>query len=105
MLVVSYSSHEWADRCNKLEVAQEWIGPTDAHALIQTIADFEALQNAAELIEFLDAKVDDAGCVMIDFSRKHRIVLRPIDGQPVDGDGLSNWSQVRRLQLIEIVEL
>lgn len=105
MLVVSYSSHEWADRCCKLEVAQEWIGPTDAQALIQTIADLEAFQNAAEVIAFFEARIDDAGCVMIDFSRRHRLALKPIVGQPVDGNGLSDWSQVRRLQLIEIVEL
>lgn len=105
MLVVSYSNREWADRCTKLEVAQEWIGPTEAQALIQTIADLEAFQNAAEAIEFFGAKVDDAGYVMIDFSRKHRAVMESTAVQSSGGDGAPNWSQVRRLTLIEIVEL
>lgn len=105
MLVVSYSSREWADRCNKLEVAQEWIGPTEAQALIQMIADLEACQNAGEMIEFVEAMVDDAGCIMIDFSRRHRAILEPAIGQGAGANGVPEWSLVRRLILAEIVEL
>jgi hypothetical protein len=105
MLVVSYSSREWADRCTKLEVAQEWIGPTEAQALIQMIAELEACQNAAEMIEFSGATTDDVGCVMVDFSRKHRAIFEVTVVQPNRANVVPDWSQVRRLTLTNIVEL
>lgn len=105
MLVVSYSSREWADRCSKLEVAQEWIGPTEARALIQMIADLEACQNAAEMIEFIGAAIDDAGCIMVDFSRKHRAILKAATVKSSGGGSAPDWSKVRRLTLTDIVEL
>lgn len=79
------------------------MGPMEAQALTQMIADIEAFQNADEVIAFLGATVDAQGCIMIDFSRKHRAILRPT--LPLDPDGIPIWQQVRRLMLTEIVEL
>lgn len=106
MLVVSFQTAELRDRCTKLQDAQEWIGPTEAQALVQMIADLEACQNAAEMIDFLGANVDGLGCIMVDFSRKHRAILRSAAAQgPFDPTGMPAWPQIRRLMLTDIVEL
>lgn len=106
MLVVSFHTPELRNRCTKLQHTQEWIGPTEAQALVQTIADIEACQNAAEMIDFLGANVDPQGCIVVDFSRKHRAILRSaVAPTPLDANGDPAWAQVRRLMLTEIVEL
>ena len=99
MLVVSYQSRELADRCTKLEAAQQWLGATEAQALIDLIADLEAFSNADEAINFWAATIDGGGLLMIDFSRKHRAILRPLGNAPF------HWAQVRRLMLVDVVEL
>lgn len=99
MLVVSYESRELADRCTKLEAAQQWLGATEAQALVDLIADLEAFSNADEAINFWAATVDGEALLMIDFSRKHRAVLRPLGNPPFD------WHHVRRLMLVDVVEL
>lgn len=105
MLRVSYSSQEWAMRCSRIEVAQEWIGPIEAQALIQVIADLEALQNVADAIDFLDAEIDDAGNIKVPVSRKRIALLRSVPIVAEKQLAGINWSQVRRLQLFDIVEI
>ena len=99
MLVVSDHSRELADRCTKLELAQQWLGATEAQALADLIADLEAFSNADEAINFWKATIDGGALLMIDFSRKHRAILSPIGSAPFD------WAKVRRLMLVDIVEL
>ena len=106
MIVLSFDTPELRDGCTKLQAAQAWIGPMEAQALTQMIADIEAFQNADEVIAFLGATVDAQGCIMIDFSRKHRAILRStLPDTPLDPGGIPIWQQVRRLMLTEIVEL
>lgn len=106
MIVLSFDTPELRDRCTKLQTAQAWIGPVEAQALVQMIADIEALQNADEMIAFFGATVDAQGCIMIDFSRKHRATLKStLQDTPLDPGGIPVWPQVRRLLLTEIVEL
>lgn len=105
MLVVSYESRELADRCTKLELAQAWLGATEAQALIDLIADLEAFSNADEVMNFWGATVDDQAMIMVDFSRRHRAILRPLGNVPTIASGAPDWAQVRRLMLADVVEL
>lgn len=105
MLVVSYESRELADRCTKLEVAQAWLGATEAQALIDLIADLEAFPNADEAMTYWGATADGQALIMLDFSRRHRAILRPLGDVPNDADGTPDWAQVRRLMLAAVVEL
>lgn len=106
MIVLSFDTPELRDGCTKLQNMQAWIGPVEAQSLVQMIADIEAFQNAAEMIAFLGANVDGQGCIVIDFSRKHRAILRPtLPDAPLDADGRPVWAQIRRLMLTQIVEL
>jgi hypothetical protein len=105
VLVISYASRELADCCTKLEIAQLWLGPTNAQALIDLIADVEALENAQALIDFYDAKLHEGDSLSVAFSPQWRAVLaaagpkivRTTAGEPV-------WERVRRLMLVEVQE-
>lgn len=86
-------------------MAQEWIGPIEAQALIQVIADLEALQNVADAIDFLDAEIDDAGNIKVLVSRRRMALLRAVPIVANDQLAGMDWSQIRRLQLFDIVEI
>ena len=105
MLVISYGSRELAHRCTKLELAQEWLGPADAQALVDLIADAEAMESAAALIEFYEADISENDSLSIVFSPRYRALLEPIGHKVPRGDGKKPmWAQVRRLLLVNVLE-
>lgn len=105
MIVISYRSRELAHRCTKLETAQQWLGPTNAQALVDLIADAEAFENAQALIDFYDAKIQEDHSFLVGFSPQCEAVLMPIGSKMLrTAGGTPAWEQVRRLMLIEIRE-
>jgi hypothetical protein len=103
VIVISYRSRELAHRCTKLEIAQQWLGPTDAQALIDLIADAEALENAQALIDFYDAEVHEGDSLLVAFSPQCKAVLVPIGSEiRRTAGGAPDWQQVRRLMLVEL---
>lgn len=105
VIIISYQSRELADRCTKLEFAQQWLGTTNAQALIDLIADAEALDNVAELINYYSAIVNQSNSVLVQFSPKYKVVLKPI-GPKIErtASGVPVWEKVRRLMLFDIEE-
>jgi putative transposase len=95
VIVISYRSRELAHRCTKLEVAQQWLGPTNAQALIDLIADAEALENARALIDFYDAKIHEGDSLSVGFSPQCKAVLTPI-GLLAERGIIVSYETVRR---------
>lgn len=105
MLVISYQSRELADRCTKLEMAQQWLGPTQAQALVDMIADLEACKNARELIDLRGTVAIDGNSIRVDFSPNYFALLRPVgENVPPIENGTRDWDKVRRLMLADIAE-
>lgn len=105
MIVISYRSRELAHSCTKLDMAQHWLGPTNAQALIDLIADAEALENAQALIDFHNAKVLEDNSLSIALSPKCEVVLMPIGPEIRQArHGAPVWKNIRRLMLIEVKE-
>lgn len=105
MIVISYCTREFAHRCTKLEIAQKWLGPINAQALIDLIADAEALENAQALIDFYGAKIEEGGFLLIRFSPQFKATLKPIGPKmPRTAGGTPAWELVRRLMLVEVEE-
>lgn len=106
MLVVSYATRDLAHRCTKLVEAQEWIGPTEAQALVDMIADLQACENAAEAMDFRGAFVEAGNSVRIDFSPSRFARFSPVTGKaPANAEDVPDWQQVRRLRLDEVGEI
>lgn len=105
MIVISYRSRELAHRCTKLEIAQQWLGPTNAQALIDLIADAEALENAQALIDFYDAIIGDGDCLLVRFCPQREAVFMPIGPKIARiAGGAPAWEQIRRLMLVNVGE-
>jgi hypothetical protein len=105
MIVISYSSRELAHRCTKLELAQQWLGSTNAQALVDLIADAEALEHTQALIEFYDAKVREGDSLVVAFSPQCKAVLVPIGSKIArTACGVPAWEKVRRLMLVDVEE-
>jgi hypothetical protein len=106
MLVVSYGTRDLAHRCTKLELAQAWLGATDAQALIDLIAEIESFENAAELLEFRDGQVGEGDSLRVDFSPRYRALLIPVGKNiPRAKDGCLALEEIHRLLLSDIVEV
>jgi hypothetical protein len=105
MLVISYANRALAHCCTKLEVAQETLGSAEAQALIDLIADAEAFENVAELIEFYDAEVMSGDSLAVPFSPSRNAILEPVGKKiPRSENGKPMWEQIRRLKLVNIQE-
>jgi len=86
-------------------MAQEWLGPTNAQALVDLIADAEALENTQTLIEFYDAKVGEDDSLLVAFSPQCWAVLVPIGPKIArTAGGAPAWEKVRRLMLVDVKE-
>lgn len=106
MVVISYKSRELADCCTKLEHAQQSLGLEDAQALIELIADAEALENSQALIDFYSAEILSVLSISIQFSANRKALLEPVGKKiPQTADGGAAWDQIRRLKLVEIKEV
>ena len=105
MIVVSYASKQLAECCTKFELAQERWGSTDAQALIELIADIEALDNATDLVDFYGDIVMQDEVLSVEFSPNCSARLKP-SGRKVAklADGTIAWDLVRRLIILEIME-
>jgi hypothetical protein len=105
VIVISYRNRELAHRCTKLDIAQQWLGPTNAQALIDLIADSEALETAQALLDFYDAKIHEGDSLLVGFSPQCKAVLMPI-GPKIQrtAGGAPAWEQVRRLILVAVKE-
>jgi len=86
-------------------MAQQWLGPTTAQALIDMIADAEALDNAQAFIEFYSAELSGSDSLIVTFSPQRKAVFTPIGPKiPRTSDGEPAWEQVRRLMLSDVQE-
>jgi len=106
VLIISYATRELADRCTKLEVAQEWLGAVKAQALIDLIADAEAMEHAKALIAFYSAQCPAGGLFSISLDSSLLVLFGPATQTfSKTPDGKPNWAQIRRLLLNDIQEL
>ena len=87
-----------------LSSRKKWLGPAEAQALVDLIADGEALEKRAELIDFYQAEVLQGDCLSVAFSPNRRALLQAAGRRLPRVDGNCAWEQVRRLMLVDIQE-
>jgi hypothetical protein len=104
-LIVSYDTTALQQACYVLEQAEQQYGTVHAQALIALIADVEAFENAAELIDFWDEDLfitnDDS--LSLPIGADYRATLASVGNRyRRDADGRVVWSSVTRLKLLAI---
>lgn len=106
MIVISYASRELLNSCTKIEVAQDWLGAVEAQALIDLIADAEAMEHAEAFITFYFADCHAGGLFSVSLGPRRLVFFGPATQTFAKmADGQPNWTQIRRLQLKQIQEL
>lgn len=104
-MIISFETHDLHDCCCRIESAEEKFGSIHAQALATLIADAEAFESAAELIDFLgpDANLnqDDSLSVAIGSDYQAKFVAAGVRFARSD-EGRVIWSSVQRLKLVEI---
>lgn len=105
MLVISFKTQELRDTCHTLENAENRYGSLHAAALVEVLADAEALDNAADFI----ALYRGSGCVVVGDSISLKIGSEYVLSWIALGVGLQRtvegeivWSSVTRLKLMTI---
>jgi hypothetical protein len=104
-VIVSFQSQELHDCCCIASVAEEALGAILAQALENLIADAEAVETAAELLELLEpfASVAPDDSLLADVGADYRARFVAI-GQEFtrDEEGKIVWLSVRRLKLVAL---
>lgn len=106
-MIVSFATAALQQACYVLELAEEQFGPVHAQALITLLADIEAFETGAELIEFFgdDAAVASNDSLSLPIGSDYRAALVAAGARySRDGSGHVVWSSVTRLKLVEIAE-
>jgi hypothetical protein len=104
-LIVSYDTTALQQACYVLEHAEQQYGAVHAQALIALIADVEAFDNGAELIDFWNEELvitnDDS--LLLPVGADYRATLTAVGSRyQRDADGRVVWSSVTRLKLLAI---
>ena len=99
-MIVSFNTRDLRDCCASLEKAEAAIGPEHAKELISLLADAEAAETAAELIEFHmpDVLVDGYTITLLIGTQYRTSFVRLIR----DRKAGIEWSAVRRLKMMEL---
>lgn len=101
---MSFGSKQLLERCSTLEAGQNWLGPADAQALIELLADAESAQNCAELIDLYDASCGNTeDSVSFAVGPRYRATFVAIGNRIARSpDGCPDWAKVIRLKLINV---
>lgn len=105
MLNISFDTTELKRRCCEYTVAESVYGTLDARALFTALADAEAMENAADWIEFSsdDVAVQQDCSLMLAFGSDLFARLIPVGTKfEKEDDGTVKWQTVRYLKLIQI---
>lgn len=104
---LSFATPRIRDLCERREEAIAALGLDVALELGQRLADFEALDNAADLIAlFVDAITERSPEVqLLHLSTGHTLVLVSGHAKPrVTSGGTTDWAKVTRMRIVEIEE-
>lgn len=104
-MIVSFETAALQQACYVIELAEEQFGAVHAQALIALLADIEAFETGAELIEFLgdDAAVALDDSLSLPIGSDYRAALVAAGARySRDGSGRVVWSSVTRLKLLKI---
>lgn len=103
-LIVSFNTKLWRDCCGELEKAEAMIGFDHAQKLMTLLADAEAVDTAAELIDLYSPTVTiDGGRISMPIGTRYRAYFEAVGAQLVRHHGL-DWSSVKRVKLMEVAE-
>ena len=104
-MIVSFETEELHDCCLVADVAEAILGAIHAQALATLIAEIEALETAAELLELLHptmtVEIDDSLLLPLGADFQVRFVAAGTEFNR-DGEGAINWSSVRRLKFLAL---
>lgn len=104
-MIVSYDTAALQQACSVLEQAEQQYGAVHAQALIALIADVEAFENGAELIDFWneDLVMTNDDSLLLPVGADYRAALAAVGNRyKRDSDGRVVWSSVSRLKLLAI---
>lgn len=105
MLIISFDTTELKERCCEYAVAESVYGTLDARALFTALADAEAMENAADWIEFFgdEVAVQQDCSLMLTFGSDLFARLIPVGTKfEKADDGSVKWQTVRYLKLVQI---
>jgi hypothetical protein len=105
MLIISFDNAELKRSCCDNAVAEAAYGTLNARALFTALADAEAMESAADLIDFFgnEVVVQQDSSLMLSFGSDLCAKLIPVGTKfKRADDGSVNWETVRYLKLIQI---
>ena len=104
-MIVSFRTVELRDLCGSLARAEAVVGPLHSRELIALIADIEALDHAADLMEIRRTDVTQLHGeeLAVSVGASYVAMFTPV-GKTIHraGEGLVAWKKVRRVQLKDI---
>lgn len=104
-LIISFDTDDLHDCCCKIEIANQKFTQVYAQAIVAGIADAEAFENAAELLDFFDgdAVLGEEDSLLVTISSNCKVRFEPV-GRKIRRDDLGRvaWDSVKRLKLMEI---
>ncbi len=105
MLIISFDNGELKRHCCEYAVAEAAYGTFNARALFTALADAEAMENAADWIDFFDNEVviQQDSSLMLTFGSDLFAKLIPVGTKfKCADDGSVKWQTVRYLKLVQI---
>lgn len=104
-MIVSFETRDLYECCCRVDIAEQRLGALHAQALATLIADVEAFDNAADLINFFDSDAciteDDSLFLPIGSDYRAKFVVAGTRFQR-HGTGRVDWTSVHRLKLTDI---
>lgn len=105
LINISFANDSLHDACVDLEQAELRFGTVSAAALTSFIADAEALEDAAELIDFYGDEIEISGddSLIVAIGSHHRATLVVVGKMfKRDNDGRVVWKTATRLKLVDV---
>jgi hypothetical protein len=107
LLELTFNTAELRDICEKRAVATEKLGYAAARELADRLADIEALDNVADLIELLGQAVCDCGPGEKSFRLEagFDVVFKSAHPAPSGDDPEPKWSTITRMKILAIEQI
>lgn len=105
MIVISYGSAALRDCCASTLTAEQELGQAHAAAVLGLIADAEALETAADLLQFYgESATVETDSLLIAVGAKCAVRFVTVGTRVIrDNSGRICWNSVQRLKLVAIV--
>jgi len=106
MVTIGFSTQEWKQVCIRYEAAQAHFDSAQvATDLMTFLAEAEAIEDAAALLEFRDGQNTEGDSLSFPISSNYRATLIAVGKEPKrDENGEIEWGSVQHMMLVEIIK-